>query len=146
MRRSIMRNEELEKRVRERTRDLEQQFSRISLLNQITYAVSARQDYESIVSIVLQQLEDHLPVDYGSAYVFDARTEAFEVLIRAPRSQAIAAALKIPDSISLAETAFGPCVNGEMAYVADSGKLELAMAKKSLGRRLQIGDRRALNY
>ncbi|MGH7940022.1 MAG: HAMP domain-containing protein, partial [Limisphaerales bacterium] len=74
-------NEELEKRVRERTRDLEQQFSRISLLNQITYAVAARQDFESIISVVLQQLEAHLPVDYGSAYLFDADTETFKVLV-----------------------------------------------------------------
>jgi len=124
-------NEELEKRVRERTRDLEQQFSRISLLNQITYAVAARQDFESIISIVLQQLEAHLPVDYGSAYLFDAGTETFKVLLRASRSQSVAAALKIPDSIRVDETAFGPCLGGEMVYLADIGKLDLAMAKKT---------------
>ncbi|HEV2329358.1 MAG TPA: ATP-binding protein [Verrucomicrobiae bacterium] len=124
-------NEELEKRVRERTRDLEQQFSRISLLNQITYAVAARQDFESIISIVLQQLEAHLPVDYGSAYLFDAGTETFKVLLRASRSQTVAAALKIPDSIRVDETAFRPCLGGEMVYLADIGKVDLAMAKKT---------------
>jgi len=68
-------NDGLEKRVEERTHDLRQQFSRISLLNQITYAVADRQDFASIVLVVLQQLEDHLPIDYGSAYLFDAQTE-----------------------------------------------------------------------
>jgi signal transduction histidine kinase/CheY-like chemotaxis protein len=124
-------NDELEKRVRERTRDLEQQFSRISLLNQITYAVAARQDFESIISIVLQQLEAHLPVEYGSAYLFEATTETFTVLLRASKSQSIAAALKIPDSISVDETPFRPCVKGEMVYLPDFSKVELAIAKKT---------------
>ncbi|MGH7942292.1 MAG: ATP-binding protein [Limisphaerales bacterium] len=124
-------NEELEQRVRERTRDLEQQFSRISLLNQITYAIAARQDFESIISIMLQQLEAHLPVDYGSAYLFDPATAMFKVLVRAPKSQSIAAASKIPDSIPVDETVFGPCVNGEMVYVADLTKSAVVMAKKN---------------
>ncbi|HEV2453690.1 MAG TPA: ATP-binding protein, partial [Verrucomicrobiae bacterium] len=124
-------NEELEKRVRERTRDLEQQFSRISLLNQITYAVAARQDFESIISIVLQQLEAHLPVDYGSAYLFDAEAETFKVLVRAPQSRSIANSLKIPDTIPVAETAFRSCLKGEMVYVADVGKVELPLGKKN---------------
>jgi signal transduction histidine kinase/ActR/RegA family two-component response regulator len=122
-------NEELEKRVRERTRDLEQQFSRISLLNQITYAVAARQDFDSIITIVLQQLETHLPVDYGSAYLFDAATEAFKVLVRSTQGKAIATALKIPDSLPVDRTAFRPCLAGEMVYVPDVSRLDLAMAK-----------------
>ncbi|HEX3624193.1 MAG TPA: ATP-binding protein [Verrucomicrobiae bacterium] len=124
-------NEELEKRVKERTRDLEQQFSRISLLNQITYAVTVRLDFESIVSVVLQQLEAHLPLDYGSAYLFDAETEMLKVLTRAPQSKSIAAALKVPDSFPVDDTAFRPCLNGEMVYLADLGKVDYPMAKKT---------------
>jgi signal transduction histidine kinase/ActR/RegA family two-component response regulator len=124
-------NEELEKRVRERTRDLEQQFSRISLLNQITYAVAARQDFESIISIVLQQLEAHLPVEYGSAYLVDTDTEALEVLLRAPKSQSIATNVKIPDSIPVDDTAFRPCLSGEIVYLPDLGRVEFPMAKKT---------------
>lgn len=124
-------NEELERRVRERTRDLEQQFSRISLLNQITYAVAARQDFESIISIVLQQLETHLPVDYGSAYLFDGETETFKVLVRAPKSQSIAMALKIPDSVPVGDTTFRACLDGEMVYVPDLGKAGISLAQKS---------------
>jgi signal transduction histidine kinase/ActR/RegA family two-component response regulator len=134
-------NEELEKRVRERTRDLEQQFSRISLLNQITYAVAARQDFESIISIVLQQLEAHLPVEYGSAYLVDTDTEALEVLLRAPKSQSIAAVVKIPDSIPVDHTAFRPCLSGEMVYLPDLGKVDFPMAKKTMeaGFRCSLG-------
>ena len=123
-------NNELEQRVRARTRDLEQQFGRISLLNQITYAIAARQDFESIIPVVLQQLEDHLPVDYGSAYWYDERTDKFNILARGPKSRPIADALKIPDAIPVDFTPFRPCLKGEMVYVADVSKLDLVMAKK----------------
>ena len=44
--------------LRKRTeRDLHQQLTRISLLNQITHAISERQDLESVLNVVLAQLE-----------------------------------------------------------------------------------------
>lgn len=130
-------NDELEQRVRERTHDLEQQIGRISLLNQITHSVAARQDFESIASIVLEQLEDHLPVDYGAAYWFDESTRLFNLIVRGPKSQSIAAVLRIPDSISIDDTAFGTCLKGEMVYVADMGKMDQVMSRKAAGAGLQ---------
>ena len=126
-------NDELEQRVRERTRDLEQQFGRISLLNQITHAVASRQDIESIVTIVLQQLEDHLPVDYGTAYWFDEHSDTLKVLARGPKTKPIAEALRIPESIPLELTSFRPCVAGEIVYIPDASQPDLAMAKKMSG-------------
>ncbi|HTR41811.1 MAG TPA: ATP-binding protein [Pseudomonadales bacterium] len=126
-------NDELEQRVRERTRDLEQQFGRISLLNQITHAVAARQDFESIVTIVLQQLEEHLPVDYGSAYWLDEESKTLKVLARGPKTQPVADALRIPESIPLDHTPFGPCLRSEIVYIADGSKIDLAMSKKMSG-------------
>ena len=55
-------------------RDLHQQLTRISLLNQITHAISERMDLESILNVVLGRLEIHLPIDYGSVYLFNAQT------------------------------------------------------------------------
>jgi signal transduction histidine kinase/ActR/RegA family two-component response regulator/HAMP domain-containing protein len=122
--------DELEKRVEERTRDLRQQFSRISLLNQITYAIAARQDFESMVLIVLQQLEEHLPVDYGAAYFLEEPTEMLKMMIRGPKSQPLAEQLQIPPAIPLAHTPFRPCLQGEMIYVPDISRLDLAMPQK----------------
>lgn len=123
-------NDDLEHRVQERTRDLQQQFSRISLLNQITYAVAARQDIESVVQIVLQQLEDHLPVDYGSAYLFDEKSSIFKVLARGPKTQPLANRLQLPSEVSLADTPFMPCMRGEAVYVPDISQLDSPLAKK----------------
>jgi signal transduction histidine kinase/ActR/RegA family two-component response regulator len=126
----LLARDELEKRVEERTRDLRQQFSRISLLNQITYAIAARQDFESMVLIVLQQLEEHLPVDYGAAYFLEEPTEMLKVMVHGPRSQPLAEQLQIPPATPLAHTPFRPCLQGEMIYVPDISRLDLAMPQK----------------
>jgi signal transduction histidine kinase/ActR/RegA family two-component response regulator len=126
----LLARDELEKRVEERTRDLRQQFSRISLLNQITYAIAARQDFESMVFIVLQQLEEHLPVDYSAAYFLEEQTEMLKVMVRGPQSQPLAEQLQIPPATPLAHTPFRPCLQGEMIYVPDISRLDLAMPQK----------------
>ncbi|MGH7953412.1 MAG: ATP-binding protein, partial [Limisphaerales bacterium] len=137
-------NDKLEKRVHERTRDLQteiaerkraeealqQQFTRISLLNQITYAIAARQDFESIILVVLQQLEERLPVDYASAYLFDPQIEMFNAIARAPKSRLFAEQLEIPQVIPLADTNFQPCLKGEMVYAPDNSKRNMPISKK----------------
>jgi signal transduction histidine kinase/ActR/RegA family two-component response regulator/HAMP domain-containing protein len=81
-------NDELDTRVRERTselqqqildrskteKDLQQQLTRISLLNSITRAIAARQDLESVVKVVLRHLEDQLPIDFGEVQLYDRQT------------------------------------------------------------------------
>ncbi len=122
-------NDELENRVQERTLNLQQQFTRISLLNQITYAVAARQDLKSILNVVLQQLEERLPVDYSSAYSYDARTQRLMVLARGPKSEIIAEQLEIPPVVAIAQTSLRPCLAGEMFYSPDNRRLESPISK-----------------
>ena len=72
-RRVVERTGQLQQQVAERVaaeRALQQQLTRISLLNQITNALADRQDLDSIVGVVLAQLEAHLPVDFGSVSIF----------------------------------------------------------------------------
>ncbi len=126
----LLARDELEKRVEERTRDLRQQFSRISLLNQITYAIAARQDFESMVLIVLQQLEEHLPVDYGAAYFLEEPAAMLKIIARGPKSRLLSEQLQIPPAIPLAQTHFQPCLRGEMIYTPDISRLDLIMPQK----------------
>jgi signal transduction histidine kinase/ActR/RegA family two-component response regulator/uncharacterized membrane protein affecting hemolysin expression len=83
-------HDDLETRVRERTgelqqqildrsraeKDLHQQLARISLLNSITRAIAARQDLESVVKVVLRQLEEQLPIDFGEVQLYDKPTRS----------------------------------------------------------------------
>lgn len=110
--------------------DVQRQLTRISLLNEITYAVAERQDLKSIVLIVLKQLEDKLPIDYSAAYHFDARERTFNVIMRGPKSKPIAEQLKLSAAIPVASTHFENCLNGEMVYVPDASKTEALMGKK----------------
>ena len=123
-------NDDLEKRVAARTQDLQQQFQRISLLNQITHAVAARQDFESIVQVVLQQLEEHLPVDYGSAYLLDEKSGRLKVMARGPKTRPLATQLQMPPEMPIADTMFVPCLHGEMVYLPDISRSEVPLAKR----------------
>jgi signal transduction histidine kinase/HAMP domain-containing protein len=123
-------NDELERRVEGRTLDLQQQLNRISLLNQITISVAARQDSESIVMVVLQQLELYLPLDYSSAYWFDPGTRVFKVMARGTKSGDLAQRHQIPLEIPLADTAFEICEEGGMVYLPDLSKCNAPLARK----------------
>lgn len=124
---------ELEIRVVARTSELQQQFTRINLLNQITHAIAARQDFDSIVLVVLQQLEDHLPIDYGSAYHFDAPTATLRAMARGPKSRPIAEKLHISSVIDFGQTPFQPGLQGELVYIPDNRRTDLAIANKMSG-------------
>jgi signal transduction histidine kinase/ActR/RegA family two-component response regulator len=54
---------------------LQQQLTRISLLNQITHAISERQDLPSLIHTVLEQLERHLPTDFGAILFYEPKTD-----------------------------------------------------------------------
>jgi signal transduction histidine kinase/ActR/RegA family two-component response regulator len=85
--------DDLERRVNERThalqqevlerrrteQELQQQLTRISLLNSITRAVTDRQDLESVVNVVLKQLQDNLPIVFGRVYIYDKQTRTITV-------------------------------------------------------------------
>jgi signal transduction histidine kinase/ActR/RegA family two-component response regulator/HAMP domain-containing protein len=120
---------ELELRVQERTRELQRQLAHISLLNQITYAVGARYDFDSIILVLLQQLEEHLPVDYGCVYRFDAETELLRAMVLGPKSRPIAEQLKMPATVPLDETPFRSCLAGKIIYEPDYRQSDAAFAR-----------------
>jgi signal transduction histidine kinase/CheY-like chemotaxis protein/HAMP domain-containing protein len=69
----------LERRVADRTAELQEQVSRSNLLNQITRGMAQRQDLESILHVTLGELESRLAIDLGCVYLFDPASNRFEV-------------------------------------------------------------------
>jgi signal transduction histidine kinase/HAMP domain-containing protein/ActR/RegA family two-component response regulator len=137
---------ELEERVKERTRDLRaeiaerqrtetalrQQFVRISLLNQITRAISERQDTESIFHVVLQELEDHLGLDLCAIAWFDAETKNLNVTALHIKNKLLASQFDLQEGsvVAMADTDFQPCEKGEAVYLSDTVKAASEFSEK----------------
>ena len=131
-------HDELEVRVAVRTRSLrdeigerqraetalQQQLIRTSLLNQITQAVSERQDTDSILHVVLRQLEDHLNIDLGLVALFDPKTQTLNVAALRIKNPFMAKTFDLHEGsvLSLNETGFQICEHGQTFYLADTMK------------------------
>jgi signal transduction histidine kinase/ActR/RegA family two-component response regulator/uncharacterized membrane protein affecting hemolysin expression len=139
-------NDKLEVRVAERTRalreeiaerrraeaSLKQQFSRISLLNQITQAIADRQDTESILHVVLRQLEDHMGLDFGMVALFDEKARTLNVAAMRVKNFLLAAKSDLREGavISLPETGFQLCAQGQTVYFSDTVKVTAPFTDK----------------
>ena len=129
-------NDELERRVEERTRDLraeiavreraedglKDQFSRISLLNQITHAISERQDLDSILHVVLRQLEDHFAIDAGLVGLSGMQKSALCIAAARMKSPSDNPELewRADTVVNLPDTGLDLCARGETVYLADT--------------------------
>lgn len=108
--------DEQERRVRERTADLEaevavrreaeenaqSQLQRLNLLHQITRATSDRKDLHSIYDVVVRSLEEQLPVDLCCLCLYDAGSNALTVSKVGPRCTALARQLGFTERARLA--------------------------------------------
>ena len=131
-------NDKLEQRVDERTRDLraeiaereraesalKEQFVRISFLNQITQSIADRQDTESILHVVLRQLEDHMGLDLGVVALADHSAPSLNVVSVRVKNSLMAAQFDLHEgsTLSIAETGFQLCDKGQTVYVPDTVK------------------------
>jgi signal transduction histidine kinase/HAMP domain-containing protein len=136
---------ELEKRVHERTQDLEleiterrraegalhDQFSRTNLLNQITQVVSERQDLESILYVVLRQLEDHLAIDLGMVCLFERTAGTLNIAAVRLKNPMLQSKLNLHEGMvmNVEETGLRLCKHGETVCFADTLKSPVVLAE-----------------
>jgi signal transduction histidine kinase/CheY-like chemotaxis protein/HAMP domain-containing protein len=139
-------NDNLEKRVQERTRDLEaeiverkraeealhDQFTRTKLLNQITHAISERQDLESVLYVVLRQLEDHLAVDLGVMCLFERTAETLNIAALRLKNPLLAKKLDLCEGMvmSLEQTGLRVCKHGESVVTPDTYKSPALLSER----------------
>jgi signal transduction histidine kinase/ActR/RegA family two-component response regulator len=150
-------HDKLEQRVQERTQDLraemaereraqsslKQQFARISFLNQITQAISDRQDTESILHVVLRQLEDHMGLDLGMVALVDAKRPTLNVAALRVKNSQLAELFDLHEGSAVAreEMGFELCEKGQTVYFSDTLKAPAAFVERlaSTGWRSAVG-------
>lgn len=98
------------------------QLSRLSLLSVITRAVGERQDLTSIFQVVIQNLEDHLPVDFACiGLVNDIHGKTIEInsighkslkLLNGSFEEGLA-------SVHIEENNLAKCLQGVLVYESD---------------------------
>jgi PAS domain S-box-containing protein len=120
------------KRHEERLRT---QLARLSLLDETTRAIGARQDLRSLFQVVISNLEEHLPIDFGCACLYDSAQQELSVTCVGVKSQALALELALPEEARIAvdENGLGRCVRGQLAYESDIGESSFPFAAR-LGR------------
>ncbi|HAT32406.1 MAG TPA: diguanylate cyclase [Janthinobacterium sp.] len=155
-------NAQLERRVAERTAELEQsnvtlqgqiaervlaesglqtQLSRLDLLNRITRAIGERLDLKSILQVVIRNLEDNLQIDFCCICLYDAEAEVLTVTCVGVHSAELALELAMTEqaSIDIDRNGLSRCVRGALVYEPDVAEVPFPFAQ-----RLRRGQLRAL--
>lgn len=113
-------------------RKVQEQLSRLKLLQQITRAIEGRQDVDSIFQVVIRSLEDDLPIDLGCIALCEPGNQ-FVRLNRVGtknRQLALEMALFERSRVSIDESGFGRCVQGELVYESDTSQLAYPFATR----------------
>jgi len=142
-------HDKLEIRVEERTQDLraeisehkrtesalKQQFVRISLLNQITQAISDRQDTDSILHVVLRQLEDHMGLDLGIIALLDPKSPVLNVAALRVKNSLLAEQFDLHEGsvVPMTESGLQLCEKGQTVYFSDTIKGTAPFLEKLAG-------------
>jgi signal transduction histidine kinase/ActR/RegA family two-component response regulator len=100
---------------------IQAQLTRLELLNRITRATGERQDLRSIFQVVIRSLEDHLPIDFGCACLYDHANKTLTVINVGVRSEALAMELALTEQsrIDIDENGLSRCVRGHLVYEPD---------------------------
>jgi len=101
---------------------LQSQLGRLNLLHRITRATGARHDLSSLFRVVLRNLEEDLPVDFGCMCLYDESAAALSIAVIGPRSLALAGTLGLTESgqVPIDQNGLARCVGGELVYEPDT--------------------------
>jgi signal transduction histidine kinase/ActR/RegA family two-component response regulator len=108
-------------RIGESQGKLRSQLGRLDLLQRITRAIGERQDLASIFQVVLRNLEEDLPIDFGCTCLYDVDAAALSVATIGARSRQHAGnlALEESDGVSIDPNGLARSVRGELVYEPD---------------------------
>lgn len=111
---------------------LHAQLARLDLLHRTTRAIGERQDLSSIFQVILRNLEDNMPIDFGCASLYDAdkRTLTIETVGVRGAAQARAIGLEPKASLPIQENGLSHCLRGVLVYEPDTGALQSGLPRQ----------------
>jgi signal transduction histidine kinase/DNA-binding response OmpR family regulator len=114
---------------------LQKQFNRISLLNQITRAISERQDTDSILHVVLRQLEDNMSLDLCCVALFDAEADTLNLAALRVKNPLLVSKLDLHEGavLKFADAGIPLCKEGQTVYAPDTLKQPSALIERLAG-------------
>jgi PAS domain S-box-containing protein len=125
--------------ITERKRDeerLRSQLARLSLLDETTRAIGERQDLRRLFQVVLGNLEEHLPIDFGCACLYDSAQLTLSVASVGVKGQVLSPELGVSEQapIRVDENGLGRCcLQGQLMYEPDTSRSPSAFVER-LGR------------
>jgi signal transduction histidine kinase/uncharacterized membrane protein affecting hemolysin expression/ActR/RegA family two-component response regulator len=108
------------------------QMQRLSLLQHITGAIGDRQDLPSIFQVVLRNVEENLPVDFGCVCLYDSATATLTVSTvgAASRSLSVPLGLHAGAVVPIDENGLSSCIRGRLVYEPDTRKLAFSFPQR----------------
>jgi PAS domain S-box-containing protein len=109
-----------------------EQLSRLSLLNQITRAIGGREDLGSIYQVALRSLEEELSFDFGCICDYDPISRKLQIIHVGARSRTLAMDLALTEHahISIDANGLSRCVLGQFLYEPDIAEVILPFPQK----------------
>jgi signal transduction histidine kinase/ActR/RegA family two-component response regulator len=113
-------------------RKMRAQLGQLDLLNRITRAIAERQDLKSIFQAVIRSLEDHLPIDFGCACLYDETNNTLIVTSVGVRSADLAMdlAMKEQARIAVEQNGLSQCLKGHLVYEPDISQIKIAFPQR----------------
>src|ERR1700730_5618982 len=101
---------------------LRSQLSRLDLLHRITRATGERHDLPSVFRVVLHNLGEDLPIDFGCMCLYEASATALSIAVIDSRSVPLAVSLGLTESgqVPIDHNGLARCVAGELVYEPDT--------------------------
>ncbi len=97
------------------------QMSRLSLLQHITAAIGDRHDLNSIFQVVLSNVEENLPIDFGCVFMYDAGNATLTVNTVGTASRTLAQELGLMagEVVPIDANGLTRCIRGQLVYEPD---------------------------
>ena len=112
-------------------RKLQAQLGRLELLNRITRAIAARHDLKSIFQIVLRNIEDNLPIDFGCIGLCDPACKVVTIAAIGSKHPELGGTGRV--QLSVEQNGLVRAMSGEIVYEADISTLGWPFAQRLTG-------------